>query len=72
MRRIPRTLQHPWTELSGVLYIPGFKLGILCLQRIDLRSGAVQKNVFKGNGHGHSVICGKTGRGWLVRKMVLR
>jgi len=26
----------------------------------------VQKNVFKGNGHGHSVICGKTGRGWLV------
>lgn len=60
-----RKKQHPLTELSGVLYIPGSILR-LCLQRIDLRSGTVQKNFFKGNGHGHSVICGKNGRGWLV------
>jgi DNA-binding beta-propeller fold protein YncE len=68
VRRIPRTKKHPWTELSGVLYIPGniFSLRLLCLQRIDLRTGAIQKNIFKESGHGHSVICAKIGKGWLV------
>ena len=70
VRVIPRTKQLPWRELSGVLYIPGNISGLggmLCLQRIDLRSGTIQKSIFRDRGHGHSVaVCAKTGRGWLV------
>ncbi len=68
IRRAPQTMQRPLAELSGVLFIPGNILALkrLCLQKIDLRSGALQRQIFKGTGHGHSVICAKTGKGWLL------
>lgn len=60
-------MKHPWADIFGTLFIPGnLNYSRLFLQKIDLQSGVIQKQIFKGNGHGHSVICSKTGKGWLI------
>jgi hypothetical protein len=67
-RRFPCQGQYQWGALEGSLFIPGniWSLNRLCLQKIDLCSGSLKRQIFKGNGHGHSVVYSKKGKGWLI------
>lgn len=68
VRRGTPSTQTPLMEPLGAIFVPGniWALRRLCLQKIDLSSGRLQKQIFKGTGHGHSVICSKAGKGWLI------
>lgn len=67
LRRYPRGNVSPWRDISGILFIPGmYSLTKMCLQKINIASGNIQKKIFNESGHGHSVVCDKTGRGWLI------